>query len=460
MESRDKISFFFQHRVQVLATILILLFIVSCEKDYFPVPPPPKVPKETPTLEAAYTSLEPKALNSKYWKQADFRKIPASSLVNLNTGFLFGDGLLNMTGTYGGKGSFNAGNDPEVTMKAAYDDNKLYILVEWIDSDINAAKEMSVFNGPTDPLKSDNAGNWTSQENSDKVALAFEIEPTSSAAGTFSSVGCAASCHNGEKKPQTGKVDIWNWNIAMSSPNGYTQDMVVRTDSGLLNDFGQKMLVRNKVDVTDPRSAPAFEWDGVTQTIHFPNGYMADLDPGFFLLNKTPYTGDPVIGDASFHTYQCSHCHGEFGEGGEGSAFNNPAFNRKYSRQSIIDYASNGNHTGQTYFAAVPPSKYNDLLAFIRGLSGIPGYYIQSPTESAADIWAVSNVSAARISNNEPHKKYQVLFVRNLLTNNSDDVQFSSPAGKEVIFGLALMDNDSKNHIGSNKETLTFKNKE
>ncbi|MCX6185485.1 MAG: hypothetical protein NTU43_00615 [Bacteroidetes bacterium] len=81
---------------------------------------------------------------------------------------------------------------------------------------------------------------------------------------------------------------------------------------------------------------------------------------------------------------------------------------------------------------------------------------------SSADIVAISNVTPTQISNSlftstNHHQKYQVLIKRKLKTTNPDDVQFDLNANKNYVFGVALMDNDGKNHIGSVKETLTFK---
>lgn len=52
------------------------------------------------------------------------------------------------------------------------------------------------------------------------------------------------------------------------------------------------------------------------------------------------------------------------------------------------------------------------------------------------------------------HTKYQVLITRKLQTGNADDAQFS-PA-TTYKFGVAMMDNDGRNHIGSRIETLEF----
>lgn len=66
-------------------------------------------------------------------------------------------------------------------------------------------------------------------------------------------------------------------------------------------------------------------------------------------------------------------------------------------------------------------------------------------------------ITNAMNNSSNVHSKYQVLIVRKLKTNNTDDVQFDVSANKTYKFGIALMDNDGKNHIGSLVETLTFK---
>ncbi len=456
----NNMKIFFQHKALIIAT-LVLLIATSCQKEYFPQPPAPKVAKETTTLEATFAITPPLSLNDPFWKAADFLKVP---VIDLNKNMLYGDGLLNMTGTYNGYLSFNGGTDPKVVMKAAYDATKLYIYLEWIDSDISPAFEASFLNGPLDPLKSDTSGGWTSQGNSDKVSLAFEIANASSAAGTFSDKGCAASCHQNKMQPATGSVDIWNWDLAISEPLGYAKDMVTDGVNGFVNDAGTPMAVKNKTSANNPRSGPAYEWNGVEQTHIRPDGKSTNLDPAFFLLNKTAFLGDIIKGEKVYHnaTYGCGHCHGEKGEGdgptGEGTAFASTGFAGKYSRAMINTYSGNSDlHTGYSYWAQVPAADYDDLIAYIKGFGSIPGYYLTTPTGSNANVWSVSNVGRTKVNTAAPHTLYKVLLVRDLATGNSDDAQFLLPKGKSFPFGLALMDNDGKNHIGSLKQILTFK---
>lgn len=439
----------------VLLIAVVIALATSCEYDNYPVPPPPKVAKETTVLEASYTTTVPVTLAAAYWKTADWKKVTASDLSTLK---LYSDGFLKMTDSYNGKTSFNGGTSTDITMKAAYDEQKLYILVEWTESDFSPMYAFSLYDGPADPLKSDSTGGWTSQNNSDKVALAFDISNATNSAGTFSAAGCAATCHNNSitvMKPNSGKADLWCWDFAVSEPLGYARDMIIDASAGISDDAGQPMLVRNKVDPSNSRSAPAYEYNGTEQSVTRPDGKTTKLDPAFFLLNKTPFTGDPSKGETVYNnaTYGCGHCHPP---GGEGPSFQSPLVNRR-SRAEMVDKAQN--HEGAAYYAQVPVSDRNDLIAYIRGLAGLPGYYLTAPDGSNADIWTVSNQKPQVVNILSANTKYQVLFIRNLLTGKDDDVQFSGPEGKEFTFGIALMDADGKNHIGSNKETLKFLDK-
>lgn len=451
MTNTDKTA----NKYGVLLIAVVIALATSCEYDHYPEPPKPKVAKETTDLEAAYTSTAPSTLTAAYWKNADWKKVTASDLSTLK---LYNEGFLRMTGTYNGKTSFSDGVSPDITMKAAYDEQKLYILVEWTDDDFSPMFASSVYDGFADPLKPDSTGGWTSQNNSDKLALAFDISNASNSAGTFSAAGCAATCHNNSittMKPGSGKADLWCWDFAISEPLGYARDMVIDASAGISDDAGQPMLVRNKADVNDSRSAPAYEYNGTEQSVTRPDGKTTKLDPAFFLLNKTPFTGDPAKGEAVYNnaTYGCGHCHPP---GEEGPSFQSPIVNRR-SRAEIVDKAEN--HDGAAYYAQVPVSDRNDLIAYIRGLGGLPGYYLTAPDGSNADIWTISNQKPQVVNILTANTKYQVLFIRNLLTGKDDDVQFSSPEGKEFTFGIALMDADGKNHVGSNKETLKFLNK-
>ncbi len=454
-----------RHKALFVIVSITLSLIVACEKKYFVKPPGPKVAVQTTALEATYVSTAPLTLSDSYWKNADYLKV---SVGNLNKNALYSNGYLNMTGTYGGTSSFNAGGDPKLTMKAAYDDSKLYIYVEWVDNNLDATNALATLLGASDPLKSDTTGQWTSQGNSDKMAIAFDLNNSSSSEGTFVDKGCAASCHQGKMQPAAGSVDIWSWDVATTDALGYAADMVTDANKGLVKDTGNAMVTSNKKVPGNPRSQPAYEWNGVDQSFTRPDGKTTLLDAGYYLLNTTattnitPFIGDYHKGDLVYHNsvYGCGHCHGDEGGGdgpsGSATPFAAVGFAKKYSRASLISFASSGNHEGNTYWSQVPAASVNDLIAYIKGLGGVPGVLLSPPSGSHADVWSVSNVTRSRI-NVTPHTLYQVILVRKLNTGNTDDVQFTTPEGKSYPFGIALMNADGKNHIGSLKQMLTFK---
>lgn len=451
------------HILRAIPVFVILVAIGSCEKDFYFEPPPPDTSTRTTTLEAVKVQLAPSTINSAYWKTADYLQVNSE---NLSTSQLYSDGLLNLTATYLGINSFNKGTDPGLRLKAAYDNDNLYVLAEWTDLRVDLSNSSWLWNGSPDTLKTDATPGWTSQRNCDKIAFAFEIANASSSAGTFSNVGCAASCHNNagtlSMHPSNGQVDIWNWNLALSAPLGYAQDMIA-SSSGLSDDSGQKLYSRNVNGSTD-RSGPAYEWDGSSQSVTLANGQSSILDPAFYLFNKTPFIGDPVRGDSIYHLTSppgdCAGCHGQKGEGGINSAINQISQNKK-SRATLIS-SMDGTSDMVAYWGPLNATDRDDILAYVRGLSGIPGYYLNTPDGSNADIQAMSNLTPIQIKNallpvTNVHSIYQVLLIRKLNTNNADDKQFILSDSQTYNFGVALMDNDGKNHIGSKKEILTFK---
>lgn len=438
---------------------IILLGIHSCTDDYFvPFPiPVPEVPLETVNLEATYVSSPPTSVNSIYWQEADYSKVV---MTDLSTHNLYSeDGLLNVTGTYNGVESFNGGADPELILKAAYDDINLYMLIEWTDSYLDASRSSWLWNGKPDPLKPDSANGWTSQRNDDKLALAFEIEPTSGPSGIFSNVGCVATCHQGTMKPETGNVDIWNWSLALSEPLGFAFDMHADQDSGLVFDEGQISFTRNITIAGDNRSGPVYEWSGATQEFTNLSGANVILDPAYYLVEKIPFTGNISYGEKLYFDENkgCFHCHGEDGNGNgdidNGPAFTNVRMNR-FSRENLINLASSPNHTGQTYFNKLSDSEQQDVIAKIRGFAGVPGFILNMPESANADLLSGSNQLLARLDSDNAN--YKVLLIRKLNTEKENDVVFDVSVSSSYTFGIALMDNDGKNHIGSSYESLIF----
>lgn len=456
------------HKKSILiisSIVAIIILVNSCVKDTVYVPP---VPVQTSTLEARKVSDPPLNFTgyNSYWKTADYMLV---NLSNISTSLLFTDGQLNMTGTYTGMNSFSG--NPGLKLRAAYDDVNLYILAEWTDPQINMSFKNWYFNGPGDPLKSSETSNgWTSQRNSDGLALAFEIEPASGPAGSFATVGCAASCHssgiNSNMRPDAGKVDLWNWSLARSGM-GYALDMVSIKDS-LSDDAGTKTYVRNSVGSSN-RAGPAFEWDGTSQNITTSDEQTVTLNPAFYLLedHKMPFIGNVAEGDLLYHRAftpgECYSCHGNNGNGigysGDGAVLNIPFMNTK--SRATLKYNMDRVEAMPNYWSGFDSIQRENIIAYVRSLAGVPGYYLRKPTGSNADISVLTNVTPVNIRNASQfsplEKRYQVLLIRKLKTNNTDDVQFDLSASTSYKFGIAIMNNDSRNHIGSKIETLNFK---
>lgn len=439
-----------------ISLVLMLAIVVgSCQKDYLvPKPvPKPKVSKETSTLEASYLKDAPSTVNSPYWNTADFLKV---DLQDVNKQSLYQeDGLLNVTEGYNGLSTFNDGENVEALIKAAYDDENIYILVQWNDNDRDASRFSSLYNGPEDPLQAGMSSEfWTSQRNDDQLSFAFDLQSATGTAGTFQDVGCASTCHNGEMKTQSGKVDVWNWSLALSEPMGYALDMVCDA-SGLSLDQGTPMYARNAVG---HRSGPTYEWDGTEQKITKADGSTAILDPAFYLLNKTAFVGDAEAGRLIYEPKCGETCHGVYGEGNgpdlDGIPFNKPGEMNRFSRAIFEERASALEHSGYVTFNTLTAQEVEDVIALIRGFSGVPGFYLQEPDGSNADITANSNVVTAKVT--PAGTQYKVLLIRKLNTGNADDIAFEPNSITEYPFGMALMDADGRNHIGTLKETLTF----
>lgn len=409
---------------KIILLLLTTFFLGSCVWENIRKPWVPHKAEKTENLEAVYTTAAPTKINAKHWDTVDFVTV---NFTNEEKGELYSDGYLNMTDMYNGKGNFN----PELSLKASYDEENLYILATWKDKTVNAASENLFFNGPEDPLKTDSTNGWTSQGNSDRIALSFFKDAT-----------------NG---------DVWKWSSATNAALGYASDMQL-VSGELKEDEGDYGIKRNSNE-TGSRVMPLYEWNGESQNVQLPDGSNAILDPAYYLLssNKVEVPGDPVAGRKYFKK-KCESCHGVDGTGeGEnvyGIALNTVEFHR-LSRQALHDVTINNGHDGRTYYETLNASQQIDLFAAMRSLAGFPGYYLEQPTGSAADVMAVSSVKISRLSTKNA-TGYTVLFIRKLDTGNADDVAISKAIG-EITLGLRLSDNDNLNALVNNDLKLILK---
>jgi hypothetical protein len=394
--------------------------------------PQPPVPKPTTTLEAPYVSTPPNKITSAYWKTANYLGIVPQ---NITTGQVpAADGLFNTSGTFSGLSEFNKGKDPKITLKAAYDDANIYILLSWKDTTFNMSSANWLYNGPSDPHKAGATAGWTSQRGDDNVTLSFDMGSS--------------------------MRDTWNWSLALSEPLGYATDRV-EASGVVTTDAGNKTYLRNMAGA-DNRSGPKYEWDGIQQELQRDPGGLTILDPGFYLLTKQDFVGDVVAGDALFLD-NCTSCHGinadGFGTEYETDvALNGPGFMNRFTRAGFVSFASNPDlHEGAAHFTPLNDTEVDNLFARLRAFSGIPGYYLQNPSGSNSDVHTLSNVQLAKIEGSNM-KGYSVLLIRALNTGNADDIVFNPSVG-QYDFDIRLSDNDSLNQIGAINKQLTFKPK-
>lgn len=417
-----------------------ILLIASCTyyKNEIFIPP---VAEETPTLEAVHVTVPPNSINAPYWTTADFLTINVKNITTEQVAS--GDGLLNMNGTYNGLSDFNDGDAVNLSLKAAYDNEYLYILASWKDKTYNASQGNWFYNGPADPLKEEDTVGWTSQQNDDNLILSFETSGNSR--------------------------DVWKWSLALSEPMGYAIDMH-DDGNGFVQDSGEPMFVRNSVGASF-RSGPAYAFNGSQQELTRDPGGKTFLDPGYYLLNITEFLGNAARG-AQLFDENCAFCHGNNGEGGgyfdnSAVAINTPGKFNRYDRDGIDELIKMGVgdttlihgklDLGSIRWQALDSIDKNDLIARLRGFSGVPGYMLQNPAGSMADIQAVSNVGIARIDVSKANNGYKVLMIRKLQTGNTDDIQFNPAQQRVYDFHVFLTDNDNENLVGDENKQLTFK---
>ncbi|MDH5398503.1 MAG: hypothetical protein OEX02_10170 [Cyclobacteriaceae bacterium] len=410
---------------------MLLLFMGSCTwEEITPVKIP--VSEEKDFLDAEYTLNSLDKFSAPHWKTADYRIIPMTDLVTKQVDGT--DGILNTSGTYNGLADFNKGNTPNLTLKAAYDDDNIYVVIAWDDISFDPSQLRWVYDGPADPLKSGaNTAGWTSQGSDDKLMIGFDMG--------------------------NNKKDVWEWSLALSEPLGYAIDMI--DDGGLKTDTGDKLFIRNTTG-TDYRSGPKYEWDGVEQQLERMTGGFTILDPGFYLLNTMPFTGDVANGDALYQL-ECAECHGIKGDG-EGFTWatkvpvNIPGVYNRLSRGAFDPILGNISHGGSGHWVKLSEVEKNDVIARIRGFAGVPGYYLEDPAQATSDVFAYSNVQLAKINSLAKNEEgYRVMFKRALDTGSNEDIVFAP--GNVYNFEIRLADHDGLNYIGAISEKLIVRSK-
>lgn len=368
-------------------------------------------------------------------------------------------GEFNMTGSKLGIGPI------DVTMRAAYTNTDLYILLNWHDktgsNDLNRrrwlynVKDLFPPNGFIDgfnetvPVQD----GWSVNLNDDKFGLMFAVDNPDNvttdgtnniglpAGTTFTQKGCGVACHAAlDMAPPNGRVDLWHWKTSRSNPQGLVNDQYGGAGDPRKTDPGTATEIRNFLAGGNNKTAgPDQVWDGTAQVVD-----GRTLDAVNFLLSghTIKIEGDADAGQ-NIYAVNCQGCHGKDGKG-VGKDFTSPAL-ALWTSQQLKDKVKTGSMA--VYMPGYPnnisDTDVNNIVARLRGFFGVPGYIlgIPAPGESSGDL-KVLNAGTVFDAGN-----YTVVVKRKLDTGDvTHDVKFE--AGNTYIFGLAIMDRDGKNHAG------------
>jgi cytochrome c553 len=287
--------------------------------------------------------------------------------------------------------------------------------------------------GPEDSRKEDTTVGWTSQKNQDNVTLFFDMDD--------------------------GSKDAWRWSLAYTAP--FDMALNLNANSNYKLEEFDIPAVRNSV-TEGSRAGPQYVWNGIRQEITGQDGSIKLLDPAYYLLDeyKTEYIGDVANGQHVYNNVaDCKFCHGINGDGetevGNPSGSLDSEFTNKYTSKGLVEYISSVDHEGSfsQYFGKIEnnETQVENLIAFLRGIAGTPGYVLMEPEEK--EIFAVTNISVGGIDRR--NSKYQVLFKRKLDSNSTDDISFSPD--KIYTLSIQFSDNDEINYVGASGIELVFK---
>ena len=164
----------------------------------------------------------------------------------------------------------------DVTMQAVYDDDNLYIVLQWPDDTESIDRRIWTYS----------RDGWQRGEKEDRFAILWQITEIEG----FDVIGCNIACHSGE--PPIGMWfnnegefgDLWNWKAARTNPMGYVDDGWMgpysgHDDGGRYADPGLSSYARNETASGD---APGYIWadpDAITT----PPGVGEELAAHFLL---------------------------------------------------------------------------------------------------------------------------------------------------------------------------------
>jgi hypothetical protein len=126
------------------------------------------------------------------------------------------------------------------------------------------------------------------------------------------------------------------------------------------------------------------------------------------------------------------------------------------SRDYVKNFIVSDAHEGQGEAIGLSSADIDNVIAWYRSRFGIPGYYLQSPSGSIADVFASSSVNTGKVDKDD-YSGYKVLLSRSLNTGNNDDIVFDTKDGNSYKISILLCNGDSLNYVGAKNQQLIFK---
>jgi hypothetical protein len=159
----------------------------------------------------------------------------------------------------GGLRPWDFGMD-QALVKAAYDDDTLYFLVQWTDSTASVGRNFLTFAN----------GTWSrSAEDEDHLYFSFNVSFPD-----FAGLGCTAACHLRERLGDTSDagvawrtlmhtnetsqvVDVWNWASVATNPMAHADDLSFQS-ARRVNDDALGFSTSNRVTLSDGGLEPKY----------------------------------------------------------------------------------------------------------------------------------------------------------------------------------------------------------
>ena len=110
----------------------------------------------------------------------------------------------------------------DVTLKALYDENSIYIYATWPDSTENSIRNMWIYDTDNGWQMWSEAGNEMAK-NEDRILFIWNIEESVEG---FDVAGCAITCHGDRHhtNAEGERTDTWQWRASTTNPFGFTED--------------------------------------------------------------------------------------------------------------------------------------------------------------------------------------------------------------------------------------------